>query len=81
MDSKRKLRDLKTKVSNLELEIRSLVHKAEADPSVIDAIAADISNFTEEIVATKKELEKLNERKKSTSLTSIYNEIKTNNNA
>jgi hypothetical protein len=76
MNNRQKLRDLKTKVANLELEIRALIHKAEADPGIIDAVAADISDFTDEIINTKRELEQMNERKKSISLSTIYNEIK-----
>lgn len=76
MNNRQKLRDLKTKVANLELEIRALIQKAEADPGIIDAIAADISDFTDEIINTKRELEQMNERKKSISLSTIYNEIK-----
>ena len=76
MNNRQKLRDLKTKVKNLELEIRALVHKAEADPGIIDAISADISDFTAEIVSTKRELEQISERKKSISLSTMYNEIK-----
>jgi hypothetical protein len=76
MNNRQKLRDLKTKVKNLELEIRALVHKAESDPGIIDAISADISDFTAEIVSTKRELEQMSERKKSISLSTMYNEIK-----
>ena len=76
MNNRQKLRDLKTKVKNLELEIRALVHKAEADPGIIDAISAYISDFTAEIVSTKRELEQMSERKKSISLSTMYNEIK-----
>lgn len=80
MNNRLKLKDLKTKVANLELEIRALVQKAEADPSILDAIIADISYFTDEIVKIKQELEQINERKKATSLVSIYKEIKNNPN-
>jgi hypothetical protein len=57
--AKQKLKDLRTKLANLDFEIRSLISKAEMEPGLIDAIVADISGFTQEIVNINSKINKL----------------------
>lgn len=56
---KQKLKDLRTKLSNLDIEIRALLSKGEMEPDMIDAVTADIDNFTSEISTTRKEINAL----------------------
>ena len=58
--AKNKLRALKIKLANLQLEIQSLIEKSERDPSLIDAITSDISEFTSEVTRMTKELSNIN---------------------
>lgn len=81
MNTKKKLRALKVKLANLQLEIEDLMSKGMDEPGVIDAIIADISDMTDEMVAAKKQLvdfKKKKEDKESTteSLFELYNKIK-----
>lgn len=81
MNTKKKLRALKVKLANLQLEIEDLMSKGIDEPGVIDAIIADISDMTDEMVAAKKQLvdlKKKKENKESTteSLFELYNKIK-----
>ena len=81
MNTKKKLRALKVKLANLQLEIEDLMSKGIDEPGVIDAIIADISDMTDEMVAAKKQLvdlKKKKENKESTTenLFELYNKIK-----
>ena len=81
MNTKKKLRALKVKLANLQLEIEDLMSKGMDEPGVIDAIIADISDMTDEMVAAKKQLvdlKKKKENKESTTenLFELYNKIK-----
>ena len=81
MNTKKKLRDIKVKLANLQLEIEDLMSKGIDEPGVIDAIIADISDMTDEMVAAKKQLvdlKKKKENKESTTenLFELYNKIK-----
>lgn len=76
-----KIRDLKTKLENLKLEIQSLVSNSEYEPSTIDAVYQDISNFTDEIRDINKQLLSLKNKPKNEalSLMNVYeNMIKEN---
>ena len=73
------LRRLKTKLANLHSEIQYLIDKSEKEPGLIDAIAEDISDFTDEVTKIRKQIDSIKEKniqKESISLTQIYNEIK-----
>ena len=72
------LRTLKVKVANLQVEIQALISKAESNPGLIDAIAADIADFTDEITKIRKELADLDTTPPDApiSLSEIYKEIK-----
>lgn len=73
-----KLRDLKIKLANLQLEIQYLIDKGENEPGLIDAIAADISEFTDEVTKIRKEIASIKNKKiqkESISLVKIYEEI------
>lgn len=76
--AKQKLKDLRTKLANLDFEIRALINKGEMEPGMMDAVIADIDSFTSEIAATKKELEKItsSQQDESLHLSSLYNEVK-----
>ena len=81
MNTKKKLRALKVKLANLQLEIEDLMSKGMDEPGVIDAIIADISDMTDEMVVAKKQLvdlKKKKENKESTTenLFELYNKIK-----
>ena len=81
MNTKKKLRALKVKLANLQLEIEDLMSKGMDEPGVIDAIIADISDMTDEMVAAKKQLvdlKKKKENKESTTenLFELYKKIK-----
>lgn len=78
-----KIRDLKTKMANLELEIRSLVQSSEFEPGTIDAVYQDISNFTDEIRDISKQLLSIKSKKpqsNETSLVGIYESLIKENN-
>lgn len=66
--TRQKIKDLKTKMNNLELEVRSLISRAEFEPGTIDAIHQDISNFTDEIRDINKQLLSLKSKEKNESL-------------
>jgi hypothetical protein len=72
----RKIKDLKIKFANLELEIRSLLDAGKSEPGIIDAVASDISDFTDEIMKVKKELKGLGVKVDETKLTELYQEVK-----
>ncbi len=74
--TKQKLKDMRTKLANLDIEIRALISKGEMEPGLIDAIAADIDGFTQEIVKIKAEIAKLNAKgiDESTSLVNLFKE-------
>lgn len=74
------LRRLKVKLANLQIEIQRLIDKGENEPGLIDAIASDISGFTDEVTKISQEIENLKTKKESISLTKMYNEIKNKNN-
>jgi hypothetical protein len=57
--AKQKLKDFKTKVANLELELRALISKAD-EPGILDAIIDDIDGFTQDIVNAKNTIAKIN---------------------
>ena len=74
--SKQKLKDLRTKLANLDIEVRALISKGEMEPGLIDAIAADIDGFTQEIVKIKGEIAKINAKgiDESISLVNLFKE-------
>lgn len=74
--AKQKLKDLRTKLANLDIEIRALISKGEMEPGLIDAIAADIDGFTQEIVKIKSEIAKVNAQgiDESISLVNLFKE-------
>ncbi len=74
--AKQKLKDLRTKLANLDFEIRALISKAEMEPGLIDAVVADISTFTQEIVNINNKINKLNAQgiDESISLMSLFKE-------
>lgn len=77
--SKNNLRALKIKLANLQLEIQSLITKGEREPGLIDAITADISEFTEQVTKITKELVAAKNKKvqkESISLSEIYENLK-----
>lgn len=79
MSNKNPLRPLKVKLANLQVEIQALLDKSDQEPGVVDAIASDIADFTDEITKIRKQISDLNDRKKqneSISLSEIYKEIK-----
>jgi hypothetical protein len=74
-----KLKALKIKLANLQLEIQALIEKGEKEPGIIDAISADISEFTEEVTKIRKEISDIKskkQQKESVSLMELYKEIK-----
>jgi hypothetical protein len=86
MNNSRKIKDLKIKLANLELEVRSLLDAGKSESGIIDAIAADISDFTDEVMKVKKELRNMGVKiDESIKLNELYknikyiNEIKVNN--
>jgi hypothetical protein len=81
MNARKKLKALKIKLANLQLEIEDLMSKGMDEPGVIDAIIADITDMTEEMVSAKKQLidfKKNKKDKKSTTegLFELYDKIK-----
>lgn len=74
--AKQKLKDLRTKLANLDIEIRSLISKAEMEPGMLDAVIADIDGFTQEIVKIKGEIAKINSQdiEESMSLVNLFKE-------
>lgn len=77
--SKNNLRALKIKLANLQLEIQSLITKGEREPGLIDAITADISEFTEQVTKITKELVAAKNKKiqkENISLSEIYENLK-----
>ena len=72
------LRRLKIKLANLQVEIQRLIDKGEREPGLIDAIASDIDNFTDEVIKISQEIDKISPKNESFSLMEIYNEIKKN---
>ena len=81
MNAKKKLRALKIKLANLQLEIEDLISKGLDEPGMIDAIIADIAEMTEEMVAAKKQLVDLKNKRKdkestTESIFELYNKIK-----
>jgi hypothetical protein len=74
--AKQKLKDLRTKLANLDIEIRALISKGEMEPGLIDAIASDIDGFTQEIVKIKAEISKVNSQgiDESLSLVNLFKE-------
>jgi len=81
MNTRKKLKALKIKLANLQLEIEDLMSKGMDEPGVIDAIIADISDMTEEMMNAKKQLIALKKRKKDKESTTeglfeLYNKIK-----
>lgn len=79
--AKNKLRALKIKLANLQLEIQSLIEKSERDPSLIEAITSDISEFTESVTNITRQLSNLKKKKvqkESISLTNLYEEVQNN---
>jgi len=73
------LRRLKVKLANLQTEIQYLIDKGENEPGLIDAIASDIADFTDEVTKIRKEIASLKDKKsqnESISLVKIYEEIK-----
>ncbi len=73
------LRRLKVKLANLQTEIQYLIDKGENEPGLIDAIASDIADFTDEVTKIRKEIASIKEKKnvkESISLVKIYEEIK-----
>lgn len=76
MNNSRKIKDLKIKIANLELEIRSLLDAGKSEPGIIDAIAADISDFTDEIMKVKKELKSMGVKiDESIKLVDLYEDL------
>lgn len=76
---KNNLRALKIKLANLQLEIQSLITKGEREPGLIDAITADISEFTEQVTKITKELVAAKNKKvqkENISLSEIYENLK-----
>jgi hypothetical protein len=81
MNNSRKIKDLKIKIANLELEIRSLLDAGKSEPGIIDAIAADISDFTDEIMKVKKELKSMGVKiDESIKLVDLYEDLTKNKN-
>ena len=77
MDSKHKLRKLKIKLANLQIEIQSLIEKGDKKPELIDAIADDISGFTDEVTKICREIENVKSKQnESISLMELYKNIK-----
>ena len=81
MNTRKKLKALKIKLANLQLEIEDLMSKGIDEPGVIDAIIADISDMTEEMMNAKKQLVALKKHKKDKESTTeglfeLYNKIK-----
>ena len=81
MNAKKKLRALKIKLANLQLEIEDLISKGLDEPGMVDAIIADIAEMTEEMVAAKKQLVDLKNKRKdkestTESIFELYNKIK-----
>ncbi len=74
--AKQKLKDLRTKLANLDIEVRSLISKAEMEPGMLDAVIADIDGFTQDIVHVKNEISKLNAKglDESVSLMGLFKE-------
>lgn len=74
--AKQKLKDLRTKLANLDIEVRSLISKAEMEPGMLDAVIADIDGFTQDIVHVKNEISKLNSKglDESVSLMGLFKE-------
>lgn len=73
------LRRLKVKLANLQTEIQYLIDKGENEPGLIDAIASDIADFTDEVTKIRKEIAGIKDKKiqkESISLVKIYEEIK-----
>jgi hypothetical protein len=73
------LRRLKIKLANLQTEIQYLIDKGENEPGLIDAIASDIADFTDEVTKIRKEIAGIKDKKiqkESISLVKIYEEIK-----
>ena len=76
-NTKNKLRALKIKLANLQIEIQALIDKGEREPGMIDAIAADISDFTDEVTKIRKQLDVFKDKtSKTESIFEIYNKIK-----
>ena len=72
-----KIKALKIKMQNLELEIQSLISGAEFEPGTIDAVYQDITNFTDEIRDISKQLLALKSKKnESMSLVDVYEGMK-----
>jgi len=72
-----KVKALKIKMQNLELEIQSLIQGAEFEPGTIDAVYQDITNFTDEIRDISKQLLALKTKKnESMSLLNVYENMK-----
>lgn len=80
--TRQKIKDLKTKMNNLELEVRSLIQGAEFEPGTIDAVHQDISNFTDEIRDINKQLLNLKNKPKNEalSLMNVYESMVKENN-
>lgn len=77
-----KLKALKIKLANLQLEIQALIDKGEKEPGLIDAISADISDFTEEVTKIRKEISDIKskkQQKESVSLVGLYENIQKEN--
>lgn len=74
--AKQKLKDLRTKLANLDIEIRALISKGEMEPGLIDAVVSDIDSFTQEIVKIKGEIAKINAKglDESLNLLSLFKE-------
>jgi hypothetical protein len=76
-NTKNKLRALKIKLANLQIEIQALIDKGEREPGMIDAIAADISDFTDEVTKIRKQLDVFKHKTpKTESIFELYNKIK-----
>lgn len=79
MNNRKKLKALKIKLANLQLEIEDLMSRNIDEPGMIDAIIADISEMTNEMVTAKKQLEdfkKKNKKSTNESIFELYNKIK-----
>lgn len=81
MNAKKKLRALKIKLANLQLEIEDLISKGLDEPGMVDAIISDITEMTEEMVTAKKQLVDLKNKRKdkestTESIFELYNKIK-----
>jgi hypothetical protein len=75
--TQRKIKDLKIKLANLELEVRSLLDAGKSEPGIIDAISSDISDFTDAVTDIKKKLKGLGVKvDESTKLADLYEEVK-----